>query len=183
MTLGELLAVSPDLWKLFVDSCKVNRIPVYSATAEVPSTPVTAASLVAQVAPLYTAPLMELDMELAGEHHEVALYDMGAELVCISAAAAKELHLPFNSDLKLSMQDANGGTKTTFGVVENLDVQINGISFRVHAWIIENAPYCLLLGRPFQLAAHADTEEAGEVLIVTNPTNLYSPPRPLIPYK
>ena len=169
VTPGELLAVSPDLRKLFVESCKVNRIPVYSVTSEPVSHSCHAASLVAQVTPLYTAPIMELDVKLAGKHPEVGLYDTGAELVCISAVAAKELKLPFNPDRKLCMRDANGGTKTTFGVVENLNVQINGISVLVHAWIIDNAPYRLLLGRPFQLAANADTEEAGDVLVIEDP--------------
>jgi hypothetical protein len=59
-----------------------------------------------------------LDIQIAGKHSEVALYYTGADLVCISAAAADELHLPFNPDLKLRMWDANGGTKMTFGVVK-----------------------------------------------------------------
>lgn len=126
------MAVSPDLRRLFVDSCKVNCIPVYSATAEPVSSPLNVTSLVAQVTPLYMAPIMELDVKLAGKHPEVGLYDTGAELVCISATAARELKLPFNPDRSLCMQDANGGTKTTFGVVENLEVQINGISILVH---------------------------------------------------
>ena len=185
VTPGELLAVSPDLQKLFVESCKVNRITVYSVTEDTVSWPLEAASLVAQVAPLYTAPIMELDVMLVGKHPKVGLYDTGAELVCISTLAAKELKLPFNPDRRLCMRDANGGTKTTFGVVENLDVQINGISVLVHAWIIENAPYWLLLGRPFQLAAHADTEEAGDILVIIDPAHpghrLRIPMRPHTP--
>lgn len=68
-------------------------------------------------------------------------------------------------------RDANGGTKTTFGVVENLEVGINGISVIVHAWIIDDPPYRLLLGRPFQIAAQADTEETGGVLVIKDPSN------------
>ena len=136
VTPGELLAISPDIWKLFVESCRVNRIPVYSATGEVSKELPTTMVLMAAPVPMYTAPIMELDVQLGGKHPEVALYDTGAELVCISTAAAKELQLPFNPDLKICMRNANGGTKTTFGVVENLEVGINGISVLVHAWII-----------------------------------------------
>ena len=75
VTPGELLAVSPDLRKLFVESCKVNRIPVYSVTAETISTPLTATSLAAHVPPLYTALIMELEVKLAGKYSEVGLYD------------------------------------------------------------------------------------------------------------
>ena len=87
---GELLAISPDI-QLFVDSCRVNRIPVYSATGEVSSELPTMMVLMAAPVLMYTAPIMELDVQLSGKHPEVALYDTGAELVCISTAAANEL--------------------------------------------------------------------------------------------
>jgi Protein of unknown function (DUF4100) len=77
--LGELLAVSPDLRKLFVKSCKVNRIPVYSVTMTAPTTSLDSTALSIQVSPLYMAPIMELDVQIAGKHPEVALYDTGAE--------------------------------------------------------------------------------------------------------
>ncbi|KIJ51960.1 hypothetical protein M422DRAFT_99575, partial [Sphaerobolus stellatus SS14] len=101
--------------------------------------------------PLHTAAIMELDIKIQGKYSEVGIYDSGAELVCISETAAKEMGLPFSCDLQLNMRDANGGEKTTFGIIENLELVIGGISVYVHAWIIRNAPYRLLLGRPFQI--------------------------------
>ena len=47
------------------------------------------------------------------------------------------------------MHNANGGTKTTFGIVESLEIGINGIAVIVHAWIIDDPPYRLFLGQPF----------------------------------
>ena len=44
-----------------------------------------------------------------------------------------------------------------------------GISVFVHAWIIKKAPYQLLLGKPFQVAAQCDTEDVGETLIIFDP--------------
>ena len=67
------------------------------------------------------------------------------------------------------MRDANGGTKTNTGIVENLELTIAGISIFVHTWIIEKAPYHLLLGRPFQMAAQCDTEDVGEMLVIFDP--------------
>ncbi|KIJ47688.1 hypothetical protein M422DRAFT_98498, partial [Sphaerobolus stellatus SS14] len=98
-----------------------------------------------------TASIMELDVKIQGKHTEVGIYDPGAELVCISETAARELGLPFSTDLQLTMRDTNGGSKATFGIIENLQLVIGGISVYVHAWIIKNAPYRLLLGRPFQI--------------------------------
>ena len=81
----------------------------------------------------------------------------------------QELNLPWNPDLNLNMRDANGGTKTNTGVVENLELTIAGISIFVHAWIIKKAPYRLLLGRPFQVAVQCNTEDIGEMLIIFDP--------------
>ena len=100
---------------------------------------------------------MELKVKVAGQFDNIGLYDSGAEPVCISKEVVQELNLPWNPDLKLNMQDANGGTKMNTGVVENLELTIAGISVFVHAWIIKKVPYWLLLGRPFQVAAQCDT--------------------------
>ncbi|KAF8579610.1 hypothetical protein K439DRAFT_1523989 [Ramaria rubella] len=121
MTQGELLAIAPDIRKLFVNACKINWIPVYSAAA-VPPSHEEVVTLAAQTPPLYTAPIMEIDVRVGRKHPEVGLYDTGAELVCISAVTVKELHLLFNPDLKLTTRDANGGLKMMFGVVENLEI-------------------------------------------------------------
>jgi hypothetical protein len=86
VTPGELLAVSPDLRKLFVESCKVNRIPVYSVTMTAPTTSLDSMALSVQLSPLYMAPIMELDVQISRKHPEVALYDTGAELVCVTSA-------------------------------------------------------------------------------------------------
>ena len=67
------------------------------------------------------------------------------------------------------MRGANGGTRTNTGIVENLELTIAGIRVFVHAWIIEEAPYRLLLGRPFQVAAQCDMEDVGETLIIFDP--------------
>ena len=104
---------------------------------------------------------MELNIKVAGQFNEVSLYDSGVELVCISKVAVKELNLPWNPNLKLNMQDANGRTKTNTGVVENLELTIVGI--------IEKAPYCLLLGQLFQMAAQCDMEDVGETLVIFDP--------------
>ena len=122
----------------------------------------TTTGLLVTSAPVYLSPIMELPVKVAGQFNEVGLYDSGVELVCISKEAVKELNLPWNSDLKLNMRDANGGTRTNTSVVENLELTIAGISIFVHAWIIDKAPYHLLLGWPFQMAAQCDTEDVGK---------------------
>jgi hypothetical protein len=110
-------------------------------------------------------------VKIAGQFDEVGLYDLGAELVCVSKDVVKELNLPWNPDLKLNMKDVTSGSKTNTGVVENLEITIAGISIFMHVWIIEKAPYRLLLGCPFQVAVQGDTEDMGETLIIFDPKN------------
>ncbi|KIJ55994.1 hypothetical protein M422DRAFT_106633, partial [Sphaerobolus stellatus SS14] len=92
-----------------------------------------------------------LDSSMTSKHSEVGIYDPGVELVCISKVAAREFGLPFSTNLQLTMHNANKGSKATFGIIEDLQLVIGGISVYVHAWIIKDAPYRLLLGRPFQI--------------------------------
>jgi hypothetical protein len=43
---------------------------------------------------------MELDVKIQGQFSEVGLYDPGLELVCVSEVAAKDISLPFSTDVK-----------------------------------------------------------------------------------
>ena len=158
--------MAPEIRKLFVDGCKVNRIPVYAAASALTETPTAATVLLTKGVPSYTSPIMELDIKIQGKHSEVGLYDCGSELVCISEVAAKEMGLPFSSDMQLHMRDANGGSRATFGIIENLQLDIGGVAVYMHAWIIKNTPYCVLFGRPFQIAVQADIEDVGEMLVL-----------------
>ncbi|KIJ32639.1 hypothetical protein M422DRAFT_265521 [Sphaerobolus stellatus SS14] len=88
----------------------------------------------------------QLKMEDDSNKFSYAVDNPAHSVVCISEIAAKELGLPFSTDLQLSMRDANGGTKATFGIIKNLELTIGGVSICVHTWIIKDAPYHLLLG-------------------------------------
>ena len=169
VTWGELLVLSPDYRRYNVDYSKVSHTAAYSLSPQLPASLPTTTSLLITSVPVYSSPIMELKVKIAGQFDDIGLYDLGVELVCISKDAVQELNLPWNPDLKLNMRDVNGGTRTNTGVVENLELVIAGISIFVHAWIIEQAPYCLLLGQPFQVAAQCDTEDIGETLIIFDP--------------
>ena len=50
------------------------------------------------------------------------------------------------------MEGANGATNWTVGCAKDLTMQVGGVSFKIHAHIVEDASYGLLLGQPFQQA-------------------------------
>jgi len=67
------------------------------------------------------------------------------------------------------MHATNGGLRAMFRVIKNLWLDIGGVAVYVHVWIIKNAPYWVLLGRPFQIAAQADMEGIGMTLALQDP--------------
>jgi hypothetical protein len=113
ISMGELLSLSPDYRKYNVDFCKVNRTAGYSLSPQLPASLPAATNLLSTSVPVYSSPIMELKVKVAGQFNDMGLYDSGAELVCISKDAVRELNLPWNPDLKLNMRDANSGTKQT----------------------------------------------------------------------
>jgi len=48
------------------------------------------------------------------------------------------------------MEGANGTTNWTVGCVESLTMQVGNVSVNVHAHVIKNTNFSLLLGHPFQ---------------------------------
>ena len=83
------------------------------------------------------------------------------------------------------MEAANGGTNWTVGCAEYLTMQVGGVPFKIHAHVVEDAPFKLLLGRPFGHAVSSIIEDLpnGDVEVsVRDPTNpshrVYIPARP-----
>jgi len=81
---GELLALAPDIRKLFVDGCKVNRIPVYSVSALTVERPTSGTVFLAKGAPSYTSAIMELDVKILGKHRRLDSMTVDQSL-CVSA--------------------------------------------------------------------------------------------------
>ena len=48
------------------------------------------------------------------------------------------------------MEGANGSTNWTLGCTEHLPMCVRGVTFKLHAHVIEHTPFRLLLRRPFQ---------------------------------
>ncbi len=72
------------------------------------------------------------------------------------------------------MEGANGITNWTLGCAEYLPMRIGDIQFTVHAHVVANAPFRLLLGRPFHYALLCWIEDfpSGDVEVsICNPAN------------
>jgi len=56
--------------------------------------------------------------------------------------------LVINREWKIIMQTTNGEKKGMLGCIEYLELKVEGVRTYVHAFVVQSAPYRLLLGRP-----------------------------------
>jgi len=63
----------------------------------------------------------------------------------------------------MHMQTANGSSQELAGCLEMLEIEVEGIKSWAHAYVVPDAPYRLLLGRPWQklikLSKYEDTND------------------------
>ncbi|KZV86747.1 hypothetical protein EXIGLDRAFT_575788, partial [Exidia glandulosa HHB12029] len=100
------------------------------------------------------------------------IIDNGSQIVVISQRFWEAVRQPLDNKLKTSMTAANGSTGSTMGVCVNLPVNIAGITFYVQAHVVEEAPFSLLLGRPFLVLAAAEEvnrRDGSSILTLSDP--------------
>jgi hypothetical protein len=106
-------------------------------------------------------PLREICVTLNGVHPELGLLNEGSEIVVIRKDIWEKTKAPINREIRMRMQTANRGLQEMAGCVEMLEIDVEGIKTWAHAYVVPDAPYHLLLGRPWQrlvcLAKNEDT--------------------------
>ena len=152
ITISDLLTISPDLWKEAVDYTCTHHIPTITAINK----------LSAAIAPPhieYSTPLCELKVALNGVHEELVLLDDGLKIVVICKDIWKASQAKINSQVRMHMQTANRGIQEMPGCIEMLKVNVEGMKTWVHAFVIPDAPYHILLGHPWQCHVHLKKDE------------------------
>ncbi|OAX31428.1 hypothetical protein K503DRAFT_673463, partial [Rhizopogon vinicolor AM-OR11-026] len=94
--------------------------------------------------------LQELHVTLNGIHSKLGLLDEGSEIVVICENIWQKTQALINKAIHMRMQTANGGSQEMSGCLEMLKINVDGIKTWAHAYVVPDAPYCLLLGRPWQ---------------------------------
>ncbi|KAG2739862.1 hypothetical protein P692DRAFT_201728967, partial [Suillus brevipes Sb2] len=161
ITIADLLAISPDLRREAVEHCRTHRV------ASSPATTLAAAVTIPPPRVEHATPLRELKVTLNGIHMEMALLDEGSELVVIREDVWKKTQAPINKDIRMRMQTANGSSQGMSGCLEMLEIDVDGIKTWAHAYVIADAPYRLLLGRPWQRLVRLSKSETSEMVYVT----------------
>ena len=73
ISVGELLSLSPDYQKYNVDFCKVNRMAAYSLSPQLLASLPMATTLLTTSVPVYSLPIMELKVKVAGQFDDIGL--------------------------------------------------------------------------------------------------------------
>ena len=125
--------------------------------------------------PEYSLPLQEIDINLGDGISKPGLLDPGSQIIVIRQDLAQEINTCISPRLHIKMEGANGYTNWTLGCAESLQMQVGDIPFKLHAHVVECAPFCLLLGHPFscQLLSHLKDLPNGTVEVsVHDPCNI-----------
>lgn len=160
----DLLSLSGDLRKIMVENTYTHKSPVVNAAV------VAAPDMSLE----FATPLQEVKVELMGEKQEAGLLDEGSEIVVIRKDLYEELGLEVNWGQRMVMQTANRGKEDLEGCVEYLEVDVGGIKTYTHAFVVQTAPYRLLLGRPWQKGVRLGKVDNGDGtldMVVTDPVD------------
>lgn len=168
LTVADLLAISPELYQEAIEHCHMQRVPAPSSVLSVALTNSSPPHV------KHVTPLREFKVTLNGIHSELGLLNKGSEIVIIHEDTWRKTQAPQNQQIEMRMQTANGGAQDMGGCMEMLEIDIDSIKTWAHAYVVPNAPYQLLLGRPWQCLVRLSKEETNDrvVVIICDPLNV-----------
>src|SRR5712664_1694824 len=151
----ELLAVAPDVRRQIKDQLVTKRVPVgTTALIEEVQESEEHQVLLANVTPenlvvaKHTEELRVIDIEIHGIE-VVATVDDGSQIVSIRQDKWEKIGLPIRSDKIMVMESANKTKEETMGLLQDLKINVGGYDFYLQVQVVKDAPYEMLLGRPF----------------------------------
>ncbi len=146
VTPAHILAASPAIRKELVERLRTCRVDA-AGFEEISTTPFSVLELSTPRIAEYSLPLREIDVLINGTISEAGVLDQGSQIIVIWRDLAQEAGALVNPDHQLEMEGANGLVSKTLGCAENLSMQVGDVSFKVHAHVVDRAPFRLLLGR------------------------------------
>lgn len=169
LTQRELYAIAPDIRKHIKEQVTTHRIPStqIATTSSVENDNPSALAhhhhqqsqssanrivVANNIEELWTIPL-----KLDGRYVVDAILDEGSQIIGIRRDVWQKLGLPLLKDLSMVMESANATKDTTLGLLRDLLVRIGNSVFYLQVQVFENAPYEMLLGRPFLTLTQAQT--------------------------
>jgi hypothetical protein len=104
----------------------------------------------------------------------VATVDDGSQIVSIRQDMWEKIGLPIRSDKIMIMESANKTKDETMGLLQDLKIEIGGYDFYLQVQVVKDAPYEMLLGRPFftlTQASHKHFDDGESRLTLLDPNS------------
>jgi hypothetical protein len=174
MTTRELLSVAPDVRRHIKEQLMTKRVSttalIETTEAEDP-TQVYLSSTDNLIVANHVEELRVIDVLIQGVE-VVATVDDGSQILSIRQDVWEKLGLPIRSDKIMVMESANKSKDETMGLLQDLKLKIGEYDFYVQVQVVKDAPYELLLGRPFLTltqASHKHFSNGDSRLTLTDP--------------
>ena len=119
-----------------------------------------------------SAPLRSLYAIVNRVGQEECLLDNGSMIVSMSKEAAVHVGLTWDPSIRINMESASNHLEKTLGLARNVRFSVAGISVFLQVHILENPPYRVLLGRPFETFTSCVTKtkmDGSSELMLTDP--------------
>jgi hypothetical protein len=87
-----------------------------------------------------------------------SILDGGSQIVAMELMIAVGLGLTWDPDTVIHMQSANGQLKRTKGLARNVPFDFGDLKVYLQIHVIDNVPYQVLLGRPFDVLTEAQVQ-------------------------
>ncbi|KXN89043.1 hypothetical protein AN958_06394, partial [Leucoagaricus sp. SymC.cos] len=105
-------------------------------------------------------------------HEEEALLDSGSQIISMSREAVSTCRITWDPELIINMQGVNGQITKTCGLAKNVPFNFGNVTIHLQVHVMEQAPYRVLLGRPFDVITEsqiANSTEGHQFISITDP--------------
>ena len=103
---------------------------------------------------------------------EECLLDNGSQIVSMAKEVAVTLGLTWDPKIRINMESASGHVDRTLGLARNVVFRIGHLDIALQVHILEDPPYRVLLGRPFDTFASSKIDNSSDgntVITLTDP--------------
>lgn len=112
-----------------------------------------------------SAPLRVIYPVFNGTHRVECILDSGSQVSCMRKSVWENLGVSLSKDFRIGLESATAHTSQSIGEIQNLRVELGGITSYHQFQIMPTAAYDVLLGRPFTMhlnGVETDTDADGE---------------------
>ena len=182
LTVEECIATMPTVRRYFKDAITGKRVPTeeekatglvevidpISSYAMTIDPPTNGSTFEAR----HSLPLRCVEIYINDTIKANGIIDSGCQVILMRKDVWTKLRVPLYSQKCLKMESANGQKNFTAGLVPRVKISIGAIELWCPVQVVENAPFEVLLGRPFMAIGQALTRDSfngGMEITITDP--------------